>query len=94
MLTECINDALCQGLFRDSLKFANITPVHKKDEATDKENCMPVSKLFLFSKIFEKVIYDQLKHYLEKYLNSLLFSFWRVYFSQLPLFKLLQVWKN
>ena len=37
MLTECINDALFQGLFLDSLKFANITPVHKKDEATDKE---------------------------------------------------------
>ena len=48
MLTECINDALFQGLFRDSLKFATITPVHKKDEATDKENCMPVSKHFLF----------------------------------------------
>ena len=30
MLTDCINDALSQGIFPDSLKFANITPVHKK----------------------------------------------------------------
>ena len=30
MLIDCINDALSQGIFPDSLKFANITPVHKK----------------------------------------------------------------
>ena len=41
-------------------KFANITPVHKKDEATDKETYMPVNVLSLFSKSFERVIYDQL----------------------------------
>ena len=57
MLTDCINDALSQGIFPDSLKFANITPVHKKDHATDKENYRAVSVLPLFSKIFEKVIY-------------------------------------
>ena len=63
MLTDYINDALSQGIFPDSLKFANITPVHKKDHATDKENYRAVSVLPLFSKIFEKVIYDQLKVY-------------------------------
>ena len=70
MLADCINDALSQGIFPDSLKLANITPVHKKDEAIDKENHRPVSVLPLFPKIFEKVIYDQLSQYLEKYLNS------------------------
>ena len=55
MLTECINDALFQGLVLDSLKFANITLVHKKDEATDKENCKPVSTLFYFRKSLKKL---------------------------------------
>ena len=32
MLTDCIIDALSQGIFPDSLTFANITPVHKKTE--------------------------------------------------------------
>ena len=41
----------------------NITPVHKKDEATDKQNYRPVSVLPLFSKVFEKVIYDQLSQF-------------------------------
>ena len=87
MLTDCINGALSQGIFPDSLKLANITPVHKKDETTDKENYRPVSVLTLVSKIFEKVIYDQLSQYLEKY-------FRKVHSSQHALFKLLQTWQE
>ena len=30
ILTDCINDAINKGVFPDSLKIANITPVHKK----------------------------------------------------------------
>ena len=94
MLTDCINDALSQGIFPDSLKLENITPVHKKDETSDKESYMPVSVLPLFSKIFEKVIYDQLSQYLEKYLNSLLCGFRKAHSSQHALFKLLQAWQE
>ena len=54
MVTDCINDALSQSIFPDSLKFANITLVHKKDEATDKQNNRPVSVLPLISKVFGK----------------------------------------
>ena len=75
LLTDRINGALSQGIYPDSLKLANITPVHKKDETTDKENYRPVSVLPLFSGIFEKVIYDQFSQYLEKYLNSSLCGF-------------------
>ena len=94
MLTDCINDALSRGIFPDSLKFANITPVHKKDEATDKQNYRPVSVLPLLSKVFEKVIYDQLSQYLDKYLNSLLCGFRKAHSSQHALFKLLQAWQE
>ena len=39
MLTDCINDAIVgENIFPDSLKFADITPVHKKDETTNKKN--------------------------------------------------------
>ena len=53
MSRDCINDCLLKGLFPDSLKLVNITPVHKKDEPTDKENYRPVSVLPLLSKFFE-----------------------------------------
>ena len=43
MLTDCINGAIVrENIFPDSLKFADITPVHKKDETTNKENYRPV----------------------------------------------------
>ena len=90
MLTDCINDGLFKGIFPDSLKFANIMLVQKKDEATDKENYRPVSVLPLFSKIFEKVIYDHISQYLEEYLKSLLCGFRKAHSSQHALFKLLQ----
>ena len=92
MLRDYIQDALFQDIFPDNSKFGNITPVHKKDEATDKESCRPVILPPLFSKIFEKVIYDQLSQYLEKYLSSLLCGFWKARSSQHALFKLLQAW--
>ena len=45
MLRDCINDSLLKGSFPDSLKLGNISPVHKKDEPTDKENYRRVSVL-------------------------------------------------
>ena len=89
-----MNNALSQGIFADRLNFANITSVHKKDEATDKENYRPLSVLRLFSEIFERVIYDQLSKYLEKFLNILLCGFRKAHSSQHALFKLLQTWQE
>ena len=69
---NCINDAINKSIFPDSLKIVNITPAHEKDEPTDKENYRPVSVLSLLSKIFERLLYDELIEYLKKYLNTLL----------------------
>ena len=94
MLRDCINDCLLKGLFPDSLKLANITPVHRKDEPTDKENYRPVSVLPLLSKIFERLIYDQLNEYLDQYLKSLLCGLRKSHSNQNVLFRLLQEWQN
>ena len=68
--------------------------MHKKDETTNKENYRPVSVLPLISKIFERVIYDQLSKYLEKSLNSILCGFRKGHATQHALFKLLQAWQE
>ena len=62
MLTDCINGALSEGIFPDSLKSADITPVHKKDETTDKENYRPVSVLPLFSIVYYAVFGKLIPH--------------------------------
>ena len=53
MLRNCINDSLLKGSFPNNLKLENITPVHKNDEPTKKENYRLVSVLDLLSKIFK-----------------------------------------
>ena len=53
-----------------------------------------MSALPLFSKVLQKVIYDQLSQYLDKYLNSLLCGFRKAHSSQHALFKLLQAWQE
>ena len=60
--------------FPDSLKKATITPVYKKDDPTDKVNYRPVSVLSLISKIFEKIIHNQLREYMDLFLNKLLYD--------------------
>ena len=68
--------------------------MHKQDETTNKENYRPVSVLPLISKIFERIIYDQLSECLQKYLNSILCRFRKVHSTQHALFKLLQGWQE
>ena len=51
--------------FPDILKYADITPVFKKGDTTDKSNYRPISTLWNFSKIFEKHIYSQVNPYME-----------------------------
>ena len=76
------------------MKIANITPVHKKDEPTDKKNYRPVSVLPLLSKVFERLLHDQLSDNLEKCLNPLLSGFRKAHSIQHALFKLLQAWQE
>ena len=59
-LTKCINKAFKENKSPDNLKPFDIVPVFKKLDPTDKSNFRPVSLLPLLSKVFEKIMYDQL----------------------------------
>ena len=89
-LTKCVNYALTNGKFPITLKNANVTPVHKKHDPTDKTNFRPVTVLPLLSKVFERVIYRQLCKYMGTFLNKLLCGFRKALSTQQALFKLLQ----
>ena len=72
-LTICINEFIRNSKFPDSLKLSDITPLYKNVDPSDKASYRPVNFLPLLSKVFEKIIYDQLYEYLE-YLVILRFS--------------------
>ena len=62
-LTKCINKAFNENKFPDTLKLSDIVPVFKKLDPTDKTNFRPVIVLSLLSKVFEKIMYDQLQRH-------------------------------
>ena len=84
--------ASTNGKFSITLKNANVTTVPKKDDPTDKTNFRPVSVLPVLSKVFERVIYNQLGKYMDTFLNKLLCGFRKAHSTQHALFKLLQRW--
>ena len=58
------------GIFPDSLKIAKIIPLYKKGNINSITNYRPISLLPTFSKVFERVIFNQLYMYLDH--NNLL----------------------
>ena len=72
----------------------NVAPVFKKEYSFDKSNYRPVSILPLLSKVYEKVIYNQLSDYSESFLNNILCGFQKAHSTQHAMFKLLQSWQQ
>ena len=64
-ITFIINQSLASGVFPDKLKIAKIVPIFEKNDPTLLDNYCPISLLPVFSKIFERVIFDQLHNHFE-----------------------------
>ena len=93
-LTNYINESLTNNKFPETLKLFDITPVFKKLDPSDKANYRPVTILPLESKVFKKILYDQLYEYIEHFLNQLLCGFRKARSTQHALFILLQKWQK
>ena len=93
-ITDLYNKSQTKSEFPPSLKQAELTPVHKKDERTVDENYRPVSILPPISKIFEKNMFDQIEKYVEKYLSPFLFGFRKGFSTQHCLIVMLEKWKK
>ena len=57
------------AIFQQRLKCANNFAIRKKDELFDKRNHRPVSTLPLVSKVYEKVIQEQISNYFKYFVN-------------------------
>ena len=65
--TQIYNQSIETGMVPKILKVSQVTPVYKSGDATDPANYRPISTLSSSSKVFEKLIYNQLYIVLEKY---------------------------
>ena len=68
IIAENCNSCIDEGEFPSELKPVGIVPIHKKKYKSDKSNYRPVSILSNYSKVYEKLIYDQLYQYFENML--------------------------
>ena len=64
-ITLIVNQMLTTGIFPDKLKIAKVIPLFKKGDKSIFSNYKPISLLPSISKLFEKVIYQQLYKYFE-----------------------------
>ena len=66
-LTVIINQMLNTGIFPENLKIAKVIPIFKKENESIFDNYRPISLLPAMSKLFEKVIYNQLYTYFQDF---------------------------
>ena len=55
------------GYFPEELKIGCITPVFKKGDKSNISSYRPVCSLSSFSKIFEKIVYNRMLHFIDKH---------------------------
>ena len=93
-ISKFFNDAVVNSTFPATLKMAEITPAHKKDETTLKENYRPISILPSVSKIFGRTMYDHIYEYMGTKLSHYLCGFRKGYSTQYCLIAMLEQWKK
>ena len=93
-ICRIFNDSIINCTFPDSLKMADVTPVHKKDETTIKDNYRPISILPCISKIFERLMHLQISRYMDFYLSEYLCGFRKGYSTQHCLILMLEKWRK
>ena len=94
ILQKLLNDSLETGMFPDSLKLADITPVFKKKDPLNKTNYRPVSVLPIVSKLFEKIMQKQINGFISNYLSPYLCGYRKGYNTQQALLALIEKWKK
>ena len=52
-----------KGVFPDDWKNSNVVPIHKRDSKNLIKNYRPISLLPIFSKVFERPIFNYLFNY-------------------------------
>ena len=93
-IREIYDKALLNCEFPTLLKFADISPFHKKDERTKKEHYRPISILPIISEILERNMSEQISKFIDKNLSPYLSAFRKGYNTQHCLLLMIEKWKN
>ena len=89
-LQKLFNDSVIDGTFPPELKIGEITPVYKADDQTLKSNYRPITILSAISKIYERLMFEQVMAYSESFLFQYLCGFRKGYNTQQALVRFLE----
>ena len=64
-LAKIFNSSMQEGIFPDIRKLAMVTPIFKKGQKSDLCNYRPISVLSVLSKLFEKIVLDQVSTFMK-----------------------------
>ena len=93
--TNAINCSIRNFIFPQNARTAAVCPLDKGEPVRAVErNYRPVSILNTFSKIFEKILKEQLSPFLDKTLSIFIAAYRTAYSTQHVLIKLLEEWKS
>ena len=65
-LAKLMNLSVTSGEYPTKLKHAKVIPVYKDDDETDPANYRPISLLSNYNHIFEKIMFNRLKAFIDK----------------------------
>ena len=89
-ITYHITNAINTNTFPDILKLADVTPIFKKGDNSIKENFRPISVLSSLSKIYERVLSQQILPFMIPKFSSLLCAFRERHSPQHALIRLVE----
>ena len=92
--TQIIIMSIDNNCYPEDLKLAEVSPVFKKKDDLNKENYRPISVLSHVSKVFERVMYQQIEDFMKDKLSNLLIGFRKNHNTQHCLTSLLERWKK
>ena len=74
-LSILINKSMENGQFPNNLKIAKIVPIYKSKAKDELNNYRPISLLSSISKVFEKIVYKRLYHFISESLYTRQYGF-------------------
>ena len=88
------NFSIQNGLFPQNMKLADVAPVFKKNDKHSKGNFRPVSLLSSLSKVFERLMLNQMHTFMAKKLSIFLCAYQKFMNAQNCLLFLVEKWRK
>ena len=94
-LTKVWNEEMLnENSFPQNLKLTDVVPIFKKCDPTCAKNYRPISVLPTVSKVFERLMHDQITRYMDVHLSKHLCGYRIGFNTQTALLSLIEKWKS